>query len=200
MTIGSSAFTDCISLTKIEWTENIISIGNSAFAGCSALTEETLPDRITSIGNYAFSGCSSLRSLALPEELKELGYSFLEGTKVSYLKIPKKLTYSCTRLSWDGPCEGALELKKVEFEEGMTAIPGNTCSSRDHASYIEEIILPESIKTIGENAFRNCKKLTSVSLPKNISSLGSSAFNGCSALNTVTFHFNNTVTNTSTGE
>lgn len=47
------------------------------------------------------------------------------------------------------------------------------------------ITLPDSVETIGDNAFSNCDKLTSVTLGSGLKSIGNYAFNYCSALSSI---------------
>ena len=49
-------------------------------------------------------------------------------------------------------------------------------------NYIETIIIPDSITTIGRGAFRNCLELMHISIPSSVTSLGINAFGNCSAL------------------
>ncbi|MDR2094543.1 MAG: leucine-rich repeat domain-containing protein [Treponema sp.] len=53
--------------------------------------------------------------------------------------------------------------------------------------YIKGIILPETVTSIGESAFKDCSGLTSVDIPKKaqVTSIGASAFYGCSGLTSV---------------
>ena len=48
-----------------------------------------------------------------------------------------------------------------------------------------------SVTAIGENAFRNCTGLTSVTIPEGITSIGKHAFSDCSDLTTVNFNATN---------
>lgn len=49
-------------------------------------------------------------------------------------------------------------------------------------------IIPEGIKMIPENAFENCKELTTVVIPEGVTSIGVGAFKGCSSLTSITFN------------
>lgn len=49
-------------------------------------------------------------------------------------------------------------------------------------SRVKEIILPDSIKTIPERAFNECRFLTSITLPANLETIGDDAFAYCIAL------------------
>ena len=53
-------------------------------------------------------------------------------------------------------------------------------------SRLTSLNLPSSITTIGESAFRDCTELTSLTLSSNITWIGSYAFKGCSGLTSLT--------------
>jgi hypothetical protein len=54
-----------------------------------------------------------------------------------------------------------------------------------------ELVIPDTIKgkpvtTIGEEAFRSCFHLTSITIPDSVTSIGLSAFGGCKSLTSIT--------------
>lgn len=61
--IGSSAFSNCRSLTSITIPDSVTEISSSAFSNCTSLISITIPDRVTTIDGYAFYGCNSLTSV-----------------------------------------------------------------------------------------------------------------------------------------
>ena len=60
------AYTDVVSVIFAE-NSACESIGSSAFSECSSLTSIAIPEGVTSIGEYTFSGCSLLTSITIPE-------------------------------------------------------------------------------------------------------------------------------------
>jgi hypothetical protein len=46
-----------------------------------------------------------------------------------------------------------------------------------------DVVIPDSIKSIGEGAFMNCVKLTNATIPDSVTEVGSDAFKGCLKLN-----------------
>ena len=53
-------------------------------------------------------------------------------------------------------------------------------------SDIKRIIIGDDVTTIGEDAFRDCSALTSVTIPNSVTTIGKSAFEGCRTLTSVT--------------
>lgn len=56
-----------------------------------------------------------------------------------------------------------------------------------YLSGIESIVLPDTMTTIGDNAFASCSSLTSITIPKSVTTIGSSVFKYCTSLTSVTF-------------
>lgn len=48
-----------------------------------------------------------------------------------------------------------------------------------------EIVIPDSVTSIGRDVFRDCSGLTSLSIPDSVTSIGDNAFDGCSGLTSV---------------
>jgi len=70
-------------------------------------------------------------------------------------------------------------ITKVTIPEGITTIKKwGFCG----CTGIESINLPNSLETIGEEAFFNCSSLTTVTIPKNVKRIDYGTFIGCSGL------------------
>ena len=55
-----------------------------------------------------------------------------------------------------------------------------------HWSNIENYKLPNNVTSIGNGAFYNCTRLTSIVIPDSVTSIGSNAFSGCTSLTKIT--------------
>ena len=53
------------------------------------------------------------------------------------------------------------------------------------SGYLTNVVLPNSITSIGSQAFRNCYELTSINLPTSLTTVGSEAFAICPSLSTI---------------
>ena len=78
-------------------------------------------------------------------------------------------------------------IKKVDIEEGLKGIGKNAFASPNEGeSQIAEVVVPASVETIGENAFKNNDQIEEVKA-EGVKNIGSQAFENCSALEKVKF-------------
>ena len=174
--IGSHAFYECKNLTSIEIPNSVTSIGDNAFYNCTGLTSLTIPSNVTSIGEKAFAYCSSLTSVTIPNNVTSIGDNAFYN--VPYIKYSGTATGS----PW-----GALMHEKY-YTEGYLEYMDETKTFlvRCSTDATGEIIMPNSVTTIGNSAFKGCSGLTSVIIPNSVTSIGYDAFSGCSGLTSVT--------------
>ena len=67
------------------------------------------------------------------------------------------------------------ELKTLHLSSALTVIPENMCFG---CSQLSDILIPESIKTIGDAAFQYCENLSDITIGNNVESIGSYSFSG----------------------
>ena len=64
----------------------------------------------------------------------------------------------------------------------VTSIGGDFMGIFEDCENLIKVTLPNSIKTIRENAFYNCRKLEEVNIPNGLKAIGSEAFSACKSL------------------
>ena len=70
-----------------------------------------------------------------------------------------------------------VQFEELQFFTGLETVEGfSGCTN------LTTIILPETIKSIGDNAFYHCTGLNSIVLPESVISIGQWAFAGCTSL------------------
>lgn len=159
--VGRSAFDGCTSLQSVAMGSGLTEIGNDAFANCSALTAVTVPDNVQGIGGGAFEGCEALQSITLP----------FVGNGV----ISDENSYNEFSIIFGSVPES---LRKVVITGGEEIAD----SAFEGCASITEIVLPDSVTSIGSRAFYNCSALTDIHIGKGVTSVGEWAFYGSNAL------------------
>ena len=122
------------------------------YIDCICLRRIIFPEGVVEIGNGAFSYCIYLEEINIPSTLRRLNkYSFSE----------------CIRLKTD----------PLVFPEGMEEIAD--LAFQNCRSLTGEVVLPSTMKRIGEGSFFSCK-ITKVNLPDGLEEIGDAAFYACS--------------------
>ena len=108
----------------------VTSIGGGAFSGCSSLTSVKIPNSVTSIGKWAFHN----RDDRLYDQKTIPGVKLVDGWVVGYE----------TMLSGD---------------LNLTGVRGIACRAFEDCSSLKSVTIPNSVTSIGDEAFRGCQGL-----------------------------------------
>ena len=150
------------SLNIKEGTRGII---ESAMSGFDFITSITIPNSVLYINSYAFSGCSKPTVINIPNSVISIG---------------------------EGGFLGCSNLTSVTIKDG-----NSTYDSRNGCNAIIETLsntliagcknttVPNSVTSIGKNAFSGCSGLTSIAIPNSVTNIGDYAFSGCKGLTSV---------------
>ncbi len=153
--------------------KKVVRIGGEAFAKETDITSVVVPNSVKSIGNGAFYGCTNIKSMTLPfvgtsadDSEPYFGKIFgSEKDKTGYSKL-------------------STEQKTSQGETAQGMYGSNTyCGYSIPASLTTVTITSQS--KIGENAFVNCDKLTSITYSSLVTSIGKYAFKNCTSLTTL---------------
>ena len=202
-TIGDYAFGNCTSLENFDFGKSLTSIGYQALGYCNKLTAVILPDTLTTIGEYAFLRCNSLKSVKLGSDLKTISnYAFYDCVSLESIEIPDSVTrvnynafYYCSALKdikigrgvvsfpYDLTGCTALESITVADENTTYASYNGVLFNKDLTTLMKypaqkagDFVIPDTVNTISNNAFRDAKKLTSIKEYGNVFSVGGSSF------------------------
>lgn len=166
-TSSYSVFGDCTSLKKIEGP--IKRLWSTMFSGCESLVDIDLSSFSGVLPGYCFRNCKSLNWTELPSGVTKLASSDPNNSN-QY----RGVFQNCTNLA----------LTHIKDNVEWTTTGKYTYNGEYMFDGCENLALskiPSIWTTIGNYAFRNCKKIT-ISDLSNVKYMGDYAFQGCTSL------------------
>lgn len=202
----------CDSLVSIVIPPSLTELTFNSLRQCKSLNEVVLPDTLTKIGKYSFYIDEALPSITIPASVKEieicafaqcssLSEIKFKGTVSEWKEIKKdkewnRFVAAKSVLCSDGevPFENFIEeqgeiILWKSIEENV-AIPEGIKKIRKNAFrqdyYLKSLTLSDSVTEIGEEVFWHNDNLSSVTLSKNLEKIASLAFAYCKSLSKIT--------------
>ena len=141
--------------------------------GLSSLTAIHIPDSVTIIGTHTFGICEDLTSITLPQNIKKINGNPFANWNGKLIVKSENFIYE------DG----------VLFDKYKRILIAYRSKNKDYE-------IPNSVKSIGNNAFWNCYNLSSIHIPNSVTSIGDNAFRYCGL---TSIHIPNSVTSIGRG-
>lgn len=177
------------SYSKIIIKDGITSIGDHAFSYACVSGDFTIPDQITAIGDHAFDS-SGLQSITIPASVMTIGekpFVYCYGLRSINVNDANPVFSSRDGVLFTKGGEELIAFPWGKSNKNYT-IPNGTKSigvSAFSACKLKEVIFPDTIETIDEDAFAYCHELESLDLPDGVSEIGRNAFQSCIKLSSV---------------
>ncbi|MBR3835457.1 MAG: leucine-rich repeat protein, partial [Clostridia bacterium] len=208
ITLGNGAFMNCSALDWFGLGSGVKSIGSYALSG-TALDDVTIPSTVETIGNYVFKDCSALKTVTILGTAPAISEMAFYGNAVdcftpdydsSWDSVINK-NYGGT-LRWSigrGTC-GASVNWIVDYSGKLTIFGTGEMQEFDSSNvpwssikdHIVSAEICDGVTSVGSNAFRDCKNLTSVTIANSVTKIGSNSYRGgcsfvkCSSLTQIT--------------
>ena len=210
--IGNTAFMYCFYLTSLTLPNSVTTIEEGAFAYCSGFTGDlvipnsvvtiepsafftcyafdgslVLGTGVTSIGSWAFNSCDGLTGvLSIPSNVESIGQDAFRYCQFSGMTVdPANPVYDSRN-----DCNAIIVTSTNELLTGCvnTVIPNTVTSIGENAfcgiNGMTSVNIPESVTSIGAGAFAFCFDLTGdLTIPNSVTYIGESAFLQCEGLN-----------------
>ena len=189
--IGDSAFSLCLGLISVTISNSVTNIGTGAFYYCANLASVTIPDSVTSIGESVFSSCNGLTSVIIGAGVTSIGIGAFNScaSLTSFAVAPSNTAFASIDGVIFNKAQTILQLYPAG-KQGAYVIPNSVTSIGNSAfkwcGSLTSVTIPDSVTSIGNSAFECCGSLTSMTIPNSVTSIGDVAFGSCSGLTSVT--------------
>lgn len=158
----------------------VVCCGNYLVRAKDNITELKIKSDITGIAGEAFKDNTTLESVIIPDSVLSVGEgAFRNCTSLNYVYLSNSL-----KALNDYSFSGCTALKNIIIPESVTEI----ASCAFYKTGLEKITVPQNVKSLGTNSFRDCTSLLTVGITGATSLASGSIFNGCTSLNTVKIH------------
>lgn len=165
-----------ITTVKFEDGSKLKSLGDQIFDCAYNLTEAELPYGLETIGEYCFH-TTGLNKIEIPDTVYKIGMFAFADTFAESIKLPSYDGSETFEIA-AGAFKDNSELTSLDLGTTIKKIPDNAFKSCVMNTPID-LVIPESVESIGNYAFSGCSGLSSIIFGKNVYSIGKYAFERC---------------------
>ena len=159
--------------------KGVTQIGDNVFSSCKNLTSVTVPDSVTRIGARAFSECENLMRVSIPDSVTSVGVDAFYNTG-----------YYNEEANWED------NLRYIGKHLVATRYGQESCKLKPdtrtiaamafrYETTLKNIVIPDSVVTIGNGAFYFCRNLEKVTIGRGVTSIEADAFMSCESLTNI---------------
>lgn len=166
-TVTGKPFYGKTTIEKVVLGSKFTTIPDSYFAGASALESVTIEGSITSLGTSAFAN-TALTEFTVPSGISTIPSSVFSGcTNLTKVVLSDEIT------GIDAMAFRNTAVKEINLSDAITYISD---MAFQNANLSDVLVLPASLKTIGNQAFAGNANLTEVQFGAAVASIGDGAF------------------------
>jgi len=162
LTATTSSATRSLGLEKVYLGKSVLEVGASAFYRCCNIKTLNIPENVVNITDTSF------------DDLRGLEILYYDAVSCEYSTSDSPFSNLGYSYKDSGGC-------RLVIGDKVKKIPGYLFGEKStQTSYISgELIIPDSVETIGFSAFGACKLITKIVIGRNVDSIASYAFHFC---------------------
>ena len=195
--LGESAFSDCILLDNVNVPGMVSKIDDLVFNGCTELSKIELHNGLKKIGKSAFKNCHALTSIFIPASVTIINSPFRGCISLKTIQVDSKNKYFKSEPNRRGGVDHVLFNKNkssiiaypANSHERAYDIPDSVMTINDwtfcECRNLNRVTIPDSVHEIGEGAFYNCSQIDAIEIPDSVVRIDDCAFRGCTNLKSI---------------
>jgi len=171
-------------LITVNLGENVKAIAAKMFASCKELKTVTFGNSVTKIGDEAFANCPNLENITMSDNITELGKALFEGcTKITEITIPPKVTELNVGVFTSNITTVYYNAENCTFKELAQLGAIGTYATPFHNTNVKNVIIGDTVKRIPNYFFCEADFIENVILPESVREIGKDAFMSSSIKN-----------------
>ena len=165
--IEDDAFAHSKALQAVFIGNGVTDAGYETFYGCDKLSSVVISASVKKMGGRAFAGCPALTDVEFKGTSAQ--WENVENKELCMLQCIPATSLKCADGIWEKPQLWIVngEVKKCLYENA------------------DNVIIPDGVTKIFNDAFSFKKSLASVTIPDGVTEIGTSAFKSCIALKSI---------------